>query len=147
MHTLQYWVPPALQQATADARLWWRPLGTHRQVLVSLLWGSLLLSPGSWCTQGFVCVLQESVSPVLCKYYVSSGGSIVGLMVTSSKSPHAIPKSAAPRAPAICKANTDPYLHRRHWKAGLAQFLWGLLVHTRFCLSLLNISDEYGAWF
>ena len=28
---------------------------------------SLLLSPGSWCTQGFVCALQESVSPVLCK--------------------------------------------------------------------------------
>ena len=25
--------------------------------------GSLLLSPGSWCTQGFVCPLQESVSP------------------------------------------------------------------------------------
>ena len=29
--------------------------------------GSLLLSPGSWCVQGFVCALQESVSPVLCK--------------------------------------------------------------------------------
>ena len=26
---------------------------------------SLLLSPGSWCTQGFVCALQEAVSPVL----------------------------------------------------------------------------------
>ena len=35
--------------------------------------GSLLLSPGCWCTQGFVCVcvcaLQESVSPVLCKFW------------------------------------------------------------------------------
>ena len=30
--------------------------------------GSLLLSPGSWCTQSFVCALQESVSPVLCKF-------------------------------------------------------------------------------
>ena len=29
--------------------------------------GSLLLSPGSWCTQGFVCALQESVSLVQCK--------------------------------------------------------------------------------
>ena len=29
--------------------------------------GSLLLSPGSWCTQGSVCALQESLSPVLCK--------------------------------------------------------------------------------
>ena len=31
--------------------------------------GSLLLSPGSWCVQGFVCALQESVSPVLWKFY------------------------------------------------------------------------------
>ena len=30
--------------------------------------GSLLLSPGSWCTQGFVCALQESVSLDLCKF-------------------------------------------------------------------------------
>ena len=30
--------------------------------------GSLLLSPGSWCTQGFVSALQESVSPVLWKF-------------------------------------------------------------------------------
>ena len=29
---------------------------------------SLLLSPGSWCAQSFVCALQESVSPVLCKF-------------------------------------------------------------------------------
>ena len=31
--------------------------------------GSLLLYPGSWCTQGFVCALQESVSPDLCKFW------------------------------------------------------------------------------
>ena len=30
--------------------------------------GSLLLSPGSWCAQDFVCVLQECVSPVLWKF-------------------------------------------------------------------------------
>ena len=30
--------------------------------------GSLLLSPGSWCTQGFLCVLQEPVSLILCKF-------------------------------------------------------------------------------
>ena len=30
---------------------------------------SLLLSPGSWCTQGFVCALEESVSSVLCKFW------------------------------------------------------------------------------
>ena len=36
--------------------------------------GSLLLSPGSWCTQGFVCALQGSVSPVLCKFWWLCGG-------------------------------------------------------------------------
>ena len=30
---------------------------------------SLLLSPWSWCIQGSVCALQESVSPVLCKFW------------------------------------------------------------------------------
>ena len=36
--------------------------------------GSLLLSPGSWCAQGSVCALQESVSPVLCKFWWPYGG-------------------------------------------------------------------------
>ena len=30
---------------------------------------SLLLSPGSWCAEGFVCALQESVSLVPCKFW------------------------------------------------------------------------------
>ena len=30
--------------------------------------GSVFLSPRSWCTQGFVCAVQESASPVLCKF-------------------------------------------------------------------------------
>ena len=58
--------------------------------------GSLLLSPWSWCAQGSVCVHQGCVS-LSC---VSSGHSMVGLMATSSKNAYAIPKSAAPRAPA-----------------------------------------------
>ena len=29
---------------------------------------SLLLSPGSWWAQGFVCALQENVYPVRCKF-------------------------------------------------------------------------------
>ena len=46
-------------------------LETPRHSWASLcqsLAGSLLLSPGSWCTQGFVCALHESVSPVLCMF-------------------------------------------------------------------------------
>ena len=58
--------------------------------------GSLLVSPGSWCAQGSVCALK-SLFPQSC---VSSRGSMLGLMATSSKRAYAIPKSAAPRAPA-----------------------------------------------
>ena len=37
--------------------------------LIILLWGSLLLSPGSWCTQGFVWILKEPLfPPVLWKF-------------------------------------------------------------------------------
>ena len=59
------------------------------------LLGSLLLSPGSWCTQGSVCALQKSYFPGC----ASSDSPVVGLMAMSSKRAYAIPKSAAPRAP------------------------------------------------
>ena len=39
MHTLLHSVPRTLQQATANPRICWRLLDTHRQVWVSLLWG------------------------------------------------------------------------------------------------------------
>ena len=60
------------------------------------LMGLLLLSPGSCNAQHSVCALQESVSPVLGKFWWLYGG----LMVTSSKRAYAIPMSTAPRAPA-----------------------------------------------
>ena len=58
------------------------PLETpgHSQAgLDQSLVGSQLLSPGSCCAQGFVCALQESVSPVLCKFWRL----YVGLTLTS----------------------------------------------------------------
>ena len=54
--------------------------GHSQASLGQSLVGSLLLSPGSWCTQGSVCALQVSVS----QSSVSSGGSMVRLMATSS---------------------------------------------------------------
>ena len=48
--------------------------GHSRASLCQSLVGSLLLSPGSCCTQDFVCTLQESVSPVLCKFWWLCGG-------------------------------------------------------------------------
>ena len=73
----------------------WRLLDTHGQAWASLLWGrcSFLLGPGA---QASVCALQKSVS----KSCLSSGGSMVGLVVTSSKRVYATPRSTAPRAPA-----------------------------------------------
>ena len=58
--------------------------------------GSLPLSPGSWCTQGSVCALRESISLVLCKFWQLYGG----VNGTSSKRAYATPRSAAPRASA-----------------------------------------------
>ena len=89
-------VPLTLQQATTDPVFCQRLLDTHRQVWASLLWGhcSFLLGPGA---HKVLFVPFKSLFP---QSYVSSGGSMVGLMVTSSKRAYAIPRSAAPRAPA-----------------------------------------------
>ena len=53
-----HWYTPMLDTSGHS----WASLGPS-------LVGPLLLSSGSWCTQGFVCSLQESVSPVLCKFW------------------------------------------------------------------------------
>ena len=48
--------------------------GHSRASLGESLVGSLLLCPGSSCAQGSVCALQESVSPVLWKFWWLYGG-------------------------------------------------------------------------
>ena len=60
VHALLHSVTPT-HASTGDS---WTLTGKSGSVSV----GSLLLSPGSRCAQGFVCALQESVSPVLCKF-------------------------------------------------------------------------------
>ena len=75
--------------------------GHSQASLGQFLVGSLLLSPGSWWIQGFICALQESVSLVLCKFWwlCCRGWGWVGwLMVTSSKSTSTISRSTPPRA-------------------------------------------------
>ena len=106
--------------------------GHSRASLGQSLVGSLLLAPGSWCTQGSACALQESVSPVLGKFWRLYSR----LMVTSCKRACAIPKSTAPRAPA--PAAVHPYLLRRHSNTLLSQSLWGfwILVRTRYVQAL-----------
>ena len=82
---------PTLQQATTDPCLIWRLLDTHGQVWVSPLWGHcfFLLGPR---VQKVLFVPSKSLFPQSC---VSSGGSMVGFMATSSKRAYAISRSAA----------------------------------------------------
>ena len=42
--------------------------GHSQAILAQSFVRTLLLYPGSWCTQGFLCALQESVSLVLWKF-------------------------------------------------------------------------------
>ena len=130
MHALLHSVPPTLQQATMQPCLHQRLLDTHRQVWVSLLWRhfSFLLRPGVYKV---LFVPSKSLFPQSC---VSSGGSMVALMVTYSKRSYAIPKSAAPVP--LWQSTADLYLHRRHSNTVLSQSLWDswVLVCTKFCL-------------
>ena len=110
--------------------------------LVQSLLGSLLLSPGSWCTQGSVCAFQESIS----QSCVSSGISMVGLMETSSKRAYAIPMSAAPRAPILVEAYCCPISPQEMLKHSSVSVSVGSLgpgVH-KVCLSPLSISGGNG---
>ena len=142
MHVLLHSVPPTLQQATTDLRLCWRLLDTHRQVWVSLLWGhcSFLLGPGA---HKVLFVPSKSLFPQSC---VSSGGSMVGLMVTSSKRAYAIPRSAAPRAPvpeAVHCWPVPPQKTLKHSSVSVSVGSLGPGVH-KVCLSPLSISGGNG---
>ena len=124
-HVLPHSVPPTLQQATPDTRLCWRLLDTHGQVWVSLLWSHCSHLLGLRAHK-VLFVPSTSLFPQSC---VSSGSSVVYLMVTSSNKAYAIPRSTAPRAPAPASVHC-----RRHSNTVLSQSLWDLwvLVHTRF---------------
>ena len=57
--------PLSPRQVTADPCLSKRHSDTQWQVWLNLSWGSLLLSPGSWCAQGFL-VPSKSLFPQSC---------------------------------------------------------------------------------
>ena len=107
----------------------------HSQAsLVQSLVGSLLLSPGSLCTQVSV-VPSQSLFPILCKFWQLYGGVNGDLL----KRAYATPRSAAPRAPAPETGHCWPVLSKEtleHSTAGLTQALWGLLMCTRFVWAL-----------
>ena len=80
--------PLPLQQSTVDLYLH----GRHSNTVLSQCMGSF--GPAA---HKVLFVPSKSLFPQSC---VSSGGSMMGLMVASSKRAYAIPRSAAPRAPA-----------------------------------------------
>ena len=72
---------PTLHQASTDPHLNRRLLDTHRQVWVSLLWGHCSFLPGPGA-HNLLFMHSNSLFPQSCG---SSGGSLVGLMVTSKE--------------------------------------------------------------
>ena len=90
----------AMQQTTTDPHLCQRLWDTHRQVWVSLLWGHCFFLLGLGVHK-VLFVPSKSLFP---QSYVSSGGSMVGSMATSSKRAYAIPRSTATRAPGPASA-------------------------------------------
>ena len=96
--------------------------GHSQQVWVSLLWGSLLLSPQSWCALGSLCTLPESVSPVLCKFWWLCGGVNGDLL-----------QEGLCHIQVYCTQSPCPLL-RRHPNTVLPQFLWGLWVLVCTCM-------------
>ena len=134
MHGLLHSVPPTLQQATADPCLHQGLLDTHGQVWVNLLQGhcAFLLGPGAY---KILFVPSKSLFPQSC---VSSGGSMVGLMATSSKRAYVIPRSIAPRAPTPAAGQCWPVPPQETLKYSFVWVSVGLLVlvHTRFVWAL-----------
>ena len=131
-----------------------RPLLTHaftkipghsQESLVHSLMRSLLLSPGSWCTQ----VLFVPSKCLFLQPCVGSGSSIVGLMVASSKRAYPLPRSTAPRAPVPAAVHCWPMPPEetlRHSSVSASVGSLGPGAH-KICLSSLSISGGYGAWF
>ena len=100
-------------------------------------------APFSWilvCTR-FCCDLQESIS----QSCVSSGGSMVGLMATSSKRAYVIPRSAAPEPLPLEQSTADLHRHRRCSNTVVSVSVGSLGPGAhKVCLSPLSISSGNG---
>ena len=119
--------------------------GHSREIYVSLFWGhcSFLLGPGA---HRVLFVPSKSLFPQSC---VSFGGSMVRLMVTSSKRAYATPKSIALRAPASAAVHcwpVPPQETLKHSSGSVSVGSLGLGVH-KVCLSPPSISGRYRVWF
>ena len=148
MHVLPHSLPPN----PAAGHHWTMPLmetsGHSQTSLYQSLVGSLLLFPGSWFTQGSVCVLQASIS----QSCVSSGSSIVGLMMTSSKKAYGLCHSQLHPEPLSLWQSTNrfkglpPQERLKHSSVSVSVESLGLRAYM-VCLSPLSISGGNGVWF
>ena len=86
--------------------------------------GSLLLSSGSWCAQGSVCAFQESVSPVLFKFWQLYGGVNGNLL-----------QEGLCHTQVYCTQSPCPCGSPLHTSSGDTQI--------QFCLSLCGVSGSY----
>ena len=138
MHGCTQWPRPCTRPPSIHGDSW-----TLMASLVQSLVGSLLLSPGSWCTQASVCTLQEFISPVLCKFWQLYGG-VNGDLLQEGLC-HSQVCHTQSRCPCSRPLLTCPSI-------GDTQTLKGrsgsLSVESpdmhRFCLSPLSISGRYG---
>ena len=140
MQALWHTVPLTLEQDNSDPYLHWRLLDTHRQVWVSLCG---VTSPFSWVlvSTGFICAFQESISPVLCKFWRLYGGVNGNLLqeglchtqvyCTQSPCPCGSPLLT-------CTSSGDT-----HSSVSVSVGSLGPAVH-KVCLSPLSISGKYG---
>ena len=100
-------------------------------------------APFSWVLVPTRFVSPKNLFPQSC---VSSGSSMVGLMVASSKRAYAYPGLLHPESLPLQQSTADTYLCRRHSNTVLSQSLWGLwvLVHRRFVWALWVSLVEMG---
>ena len=115
--------------------------GPSRASLGQSLVGSLLLSPGSWCARGFVCTLQESVSPVLCKFWWLYGG-VNGDLLQEGLCHTQVCCTQTP-APVQATLSHTPQETPKHSPGSVSVGSLGPGVH-KVCLSPPSVSGGFG---
>ena len=119
----------------------WETPGHSRASLGQSLVGSLLLSPGSWCVEGSVCALQESVSPVLCKFWRLYGW-VNGDLLQEHLCPTQV---CCTQSPCPCSRPLLTHTSSRdtHSSVSISVGYLGPGAH-KGCLSPLSLSGVYG---
>ena len=133
----------------AAGHCWPTPLpetpGHSWESLGQSLVGSMLLSPESWCAQGSVCALQESISPVLCKFWQLYGGVNGDLLQDGlCHTQVCCTLSSCPCSSPLLPLTSTGDIQTRSASVSLGSL--GPGAH-KVCLSPFRISDRYWVWF